>query len=65
MFVDDTSSSYQALDEVTNFQLKHVEAWLSATKLTLNTNKTQYIVFRTTNSFPPPASLSIQFKTNI
>ena len=45
MFTDDTnlffnSSSYQALYEVTNTQLKHVEAWLSANKLILNTDKT-------------------------
>ena len=37
MFADDTnlffnSSSYKALNEVTNTQLKHVEAWLSANK---------------------------------
>ena len=42
MFADNTnlffnSSSYKALYEVTNTQLKHVEAWLSANKLTLNT----------------------------
>ena len=48
MFADDTnlffnSSSYQALYEVTNTQLKHVEAWLSANKLTFNTDKTQML----------------------
>ena len=67
MFADDTnlffnSSSYKALYEVTNTQLKHVEAWLSANKLTLNTDKTLYVAFRTPNSLPPPAALSIQFK---
>ena len=46
IFADDTnlffnSSSYQASYEVTNTQLKHVEAWLSANKLTLNTDKNQ------------------------
>ena len=45
MFADYTnlffnSSSCQALCEVTNTQLKHVEAWPSANKLTLNTDKT-------------------------
>ena len=67
MFANDTnlffnSSSYQALYEVTNTQLKHVEAWLSANKLTLNADKILYIAFRTPNSLPPPAALSIQFK---
>ena len=67
MFADDTnlffnSSSYKALYGVTNTQLKHVEAWLSANKLTLNTDKTLYVTFRTPNSLPPPAALSIQFK---
>ena len=54
MFADNSnlffkSSSYQALYEVTNTQLKHVEAWLSANKLTLNTDKTIHVVFRTPN----------------
>ena len=67
MFANDTnlffnSSSYKALYEVTNTQLKHAEAWLSANKLTLNTDKTLYVAFRTPNSLPPPAALSIQFK---
>ena len=67
MFADDTnlffySSSYKALYEATNTQLKHVEAWLSANKLTLNTDKTLNVAFRTPNSLPPPAALSIQFK---
>ena len=67
MFVDNTnlffnSSSYQALYEVTNIQLKHVKAWLSAYKLTLNTDKTLYVAFKTPNSFPPPTTLS---KTSI
>ena len=69
MFADDTnlffySSSYQALYEVTNTltQWKYVEAWLSAHKLTLNTDKTLYVAFRTPNSLPPPTALSIQFK---
>ena len=70
MFADDTnlffnSSSYKALYEVTNTQLKHVEAWLSANKLTLNTDKTLYFAFRTPNSLPPSAALSIQLKTSI
>ena len=67
MFADDTnlffnSRSYQALYEVTNIQLKHVKAWLSANKLTLNTDKILYVAFRTPNSLPPPTALSVQFK---
>ena len=70
MFADDTnlffnSSSYAALYEVTNTQLKHVEAWLSANKLTLNTDKTLYVGLRTPNSLPPPAALSIQLKNKL
>ena len=50
MFADDAnlffnSSSYKALYEVTNTQLKHVEAWLSANKLTLNTDNTLRVAF--------------------
>ena len=56
------SSSYQALYEATNTQLKHVEAWLSANKLTLNTDKILYVAFRTANCLLPPTALSIQFK---
>ena len=67
MIADDTNlffnnSSYQALYEVTNTQLKHIYAWLTANKLTLTTNKTLYVAFRTPNGFPPPTVLSIQFK---
>ena len=67
MFAEDTnlffnSSSYQASYEVTNIQSKHVEAWLSANKLTLNADKTLYVAFRTPNSLSPPTALSIQFK---
>ena len=67
MFADDTNlffnrSSYQALYEVTNNQLKRVEAWFSAHKLTFNTDKTLYVAFRTPNNLPPLTALSIQFK---
>ena len=66
-FAEDTnlffnSGFYRALYEVTNIQLKHVEAWLSANKLTLNTEKTLYIAFKTPNSLPLFTALSIQFK---
>ena len=58
ILADDTnlffnSSSYQALCEVTNTQLKLFEAWLSANKLTLNTDKTLHITFGTPSSLPP------------
>ena len=64
MFADDTnlffnSSSYQALYELTNTPLKHVEAWLSENKLTLNADKALYVAFKTPNSLPPPTALSI------
>ena len=56
------SSSYQALYQITNTQLKHADAWLFANKLTLHTDKTLYVASRTSNSLPPPTALSIQFK---
>ena len=67
IFADDTnlcfnSSSYQALYEIKNTRLKHVEAWLSANKLTPDTDKTLYVAFRAPNSLSPPTALSIQFK---
>ena len=68
MFADDTnlffnSSLYQALYEATNTQLKHVEAWLFANKLTLNIDKTLYVAFKSPNSLPASTALSIQFKS--
>ena len=39
-----------------------IDSLCSANKLTLNTDKTLYVAFRTPNSLPPPAVLSIQFK---
>ena len=62
MFADNTnscfnSSSYKAFYEIVNTQLKHVKAWLSANKLTLNTDKTLYVAFKTPNSLPPSAAL--------
>ena len=70
MFANDTnlffySSSCQALYEVTNSQLKPVEAWLSANIMILNTDETPYVAFRTPNNLLPPASLQFNLKTDI
>ena len=55
MFADDTNlffseSSYEKVFQVANEELKSIDNWLTANKLSLNINKTYYIVFRTPNS---------------
>ena len=55
MFADDTNlffckSSYEKVFQVANEELKSIDNWLTANKLSLNINKTNYIVFRTPNS---------------
>ena len=52
MFTDDTTIffQYQCLSELTltaNTQLENVNKWLFANKLSLNINKTNYIIFQT------------------
>ena len=58
MFADDTNlifseSSYEKVFQVANEELKSIDNWLTANKLSLNINKTNYIVFRTPNSKLP------------
>ena len=55
MFPDDTNlffseSSYEKVFQVANEELKSIDNWLTANKLSLNINKTIYIVFRTPNT---------------
>ena len=45
--------------KIANKQLKNVDKWLIANKLSLNLNKTKYIIFRTPNSKAPPANLKL------
>ena len=57
MFADDTNlffseSSHEKVFQA-NEELKSIDNWLTANKLSLNVNKTNYIVFRTPNSKLP------------
>ena len=52
MFANDTNlffseNCYERVFKVANAELKSVDNWLTANKLSLNINKTNYIVFRT------------------
>ena len=58
MFADDTNlffseNCYERVFQVANAELKSVDNWLTAKKLSLNINKTNCIVFRTTHSKLP------------
>ena len=55
MFADDTNlffreSSYGKVFQVANEELKSIDNYLTANKLSLNINKTNYVAFRTPNS---------------
>ena len=67
MLADDTnlffsSKSYVDLNKTVNSELEKLYCWLSANKLTLNTNKTKYITFSTPNSPPTPSNFKIILK---
>ena len=54
LFADDTNVFIQGdqLDDIANkmnLELKKLVAWLNAKKLSLNIDKTQYVIFRTSN----------------
>ena len=58
MFADDTnvffsSDSYQTLYATANNELKNINNWLIANKLSLNVGKTKHVIFRTPNTKPP------------
>ena len=58
MFADDTNlffseSSYEKVLQVANEELKSIDNWFNANKLSLNINKTNSIVFRTPNRKRP------------
>ena len=58
MFADDTNlffseSSYERVFQVVNEELKSIDNYLTANKLSLNIDKTNYVVFRTPNSKLP------------
>ena len=58
MFADDTNlffseNCFERVFQVANAELKSVNNWLTANKLSLNINKTDYMVFRTPRSKLP------------
>lgn len=64
MFADDTNifvsnKCYKTLYDCANIQLKIIDNWLVANKLSLNIGKTKFILFRTPNSTSPPANLKL------
>ena len=68
MFADDTNlffneNCHERVFQVANPELKSVDNWLTANKLSLNINKTNYIVFRTLHSkLPDQLTLRLQKK---
>lgn len=56
---------YKSLFQKANKQLHDIQDWLTANKLSLNINKTCYIVFRTPNSRPPPNHMNILLNNNV
>ena len=64
MFADDTNlffteKCHNSVFKEANQELKLVDNWLLSNKLSLNINKTSYIVFRTPNT-PLPVSNNLQ-----
>ena len=64
MFADDTNifftgRNYETIYECANKQLCNIDHWLIANKLSLNVEKTNHVVFRTTNSKPPSNNLTL------
>ena len=67
MFADDTNlffseSSYERVFQVANNELKSIDNYLTANKLSLNIDKTNYVVFRTPNS-KLPVQHALQLKS--
>ena len=66
MFADDTNLFFtekcrNSVFKEANQELKLVDNWLLSNKLSLNVNKTNYIVFRTPNT-PLPASNNLYLR---
>ena len=65
LYADDTTlifsaSSYSTLFNMINSDLKHLSDWLSVNKLSINVDKTKFMIFTTnTRSFQPPTSLEV------
>ena len=67
MFADDTNIFFKGmccicLFSIANQELKNIDSWLNAKKLTLNVNKTNFIVFHTPNSQASSNNLSLYIR---
>ena len=67
MYGDDTniflkSSCHETLYEAANKELVNIDKWLVANRLFLNTDKTHYMIFRTTKTKPPSKKLTISIR---
>jgi hypothetical protein len=59
LFADDTNvffshASYLTLTQIVNAELQLVSKWFAANKLSLNLEKTSFILFRSSKKIPPP-----------
>ena len=69
MYADDTNvflknKCYEELYKIANQELINIDNWLSANRLILNTDKTHYMIFRTTKTKPPSNNLTLAIRNN-
>ena len=69
IFADDTNVFFKgkcckSVFSIANQELKNIDSWLNANKLTLNVNKTNFIVFHTPNNQASPNNLSLYIRNN-
>ena len=68
MFADDTifftENCCKSLFSIANQEFKNIDSWLNANKLTLNVNKTNFIVLYTLNSQAPSNNLSLYIRND-
>ena len=69
-FADDTSvllseKSLRTLYTNGNKELININNWLIANKLSINTDKTKYELFRTANTKPPPTDLKLTIRSTV
>ena len=70
-FADDTNifitdKNIQSVYSKTNLELKNIDEWMIANKLTVNSAKTKYLLFtpRKSNSFVANTSFKVHFRNN-
>ena len=69
-FADDTSvllseKSLRTLYTKGNKELININNWLIANKMSINTDKTKYVLFRTANTKPPPTDLKLTIRSTV